>query len=306
MDAQLVNIIASGSVGIAVFFGVLSLSMAVLGRRSKHLERGSFEEERLCKVRAKDPTFKTLEPWVNELSRWNNLMAKKSVQDLQKELDSSEEDSIWRADEFLASRQIEGLLLGSLLAAVCFWMTESLVLSIISIPLVSYGFCQIMVMSIKSKVSRKVQDIKRRLSFAIDLMALMMEAGAGFRDSLETVCEENQDHPLGVELSRCSQQLQRGRTISEVLQDLGSKIKDEDVNDFVYAMVKGNELGTPLSKILRSQAEQMRLRRSQWAEKDAAQAQVKIIFPGMIIMIACLLIVLGQFLLPAIFEVTGS
>ena len=66
----------------------------------------------------------------------------------------------------------------------------------------------------------------------------------------------------------------------------------------VFAINKGEELGTPLSAILRDQAEQMRLKRSQRGEKAAAEAQVNIVFPGMVVMIACLLVVIAPIVLP--------
>jgi hypothetical protein len=49
---------------------------------------------------------------------------------------------------------------------------------------------------------------------------------------------------------------------------------------------------------MRNQADQMRLKRSQWGEKAAAEAQVQMTFPAMIVMLACMLLVLGPFVLP--------
>jgi hypothetical protein len=46
----------------------------------------------------------------------------------------------------------------------------------------------------------------------------------------------------------------------------------------------------------------MRLKRSQWAEKAAAHAQVKIVFPGVLVMVACLLVVMAPIMLPAILQ----
>ena len=44
----------------------------------------------------------------------------------------------------------------------------------------------------------------------------------------------------------------------------------------------------------------MRIKRSQRGEKAAAEAQVNIVFPGMIVMIACLLVVIAPILLPPV------
>ena len=77
-------------------------------------------------------------------------------------------------------------------------------------------------------------------------------------------------------------------------------MEDSDIAEFVFAIIKGEELGTPLSTILREQANQMRLKRSQWGEKAAAEAEVQIVFPGMITMVACLLVIIAPILLPAV------
>jgi hypothetical protein len=44
----------------------------------------------------------------------------------------------------------------------------------------------------------------------------------------------------------------------------------------------------------------MRLKRSQRGEKAAGEAEVNILFPGMILMIACLLVVITPIVLPAV------
>jgi tight adherence protein C len=146
---------------------------------------------------------------------------------------------------------------------------------------------------------------KRRLPFAVDLMALMMEAGAGFQDALRTAVTENSKHPLGEELSLVLRQSDLGEQRSKALESFQQRIADPDVRELVAAINRGEELGTPLSSILRTQADQMRLKRSQWGEKAAAEAQVSMTFPSMLIMIACLLLVLGPFVLPAISQMRG-
>ena len=75
---------------------------------------------------------------------------------------------------------------------------------------------------------------------------------------------------------------------------------DDDVAELVFMINKGNEFGTPMAQTFRLQAEQMRLKRSQWAEKAAGTAQVNIVLPGMVIMIACLIIIGAPFILAAI------
>jgi len=112
---------------------------------------------------------------------------------------------------------------------------------------------------------------------------------------------ENAGHPLGEELQTVAIETSRGRPRVEALRTLRERFPDPDVSDFVFAIVKGEELGTPLAQVLKMQAEQMRLKNSQWCEKQAAEAEVKIAFPGLLVMLACICVILGPLLLPVIF-----
>ncbi|MBY0526876.1 MAG: hypothetical protein K2R98_26015 [Gemmataceae bacterium] len=44
------------------------------------------------------------------------------------------------------------------------------------------------------------------------------------------------------------------------------------------------------------------LKQSQWVEKETAEAQVMIVFPGMVIMLACLLVIIAPFVLGAVYN----
>jgi tight adherence protein C len=139
-----------------------------------------------------------------------------------------------------------------------------------------------------------------RLPFAVDQIALMMQAGAEFEGSLQTVVRDNADHPLGAEMGEVLRQVSLGRPRGQALEDLRRRLDDKDVSELVFAINKGQELGTPLSVILREQADQMRLKRSQWGERAAQEAQVQMVFPGMLVMVACLIVIIAPILLPAI------
>jgi tight adherence protein C len=154
--------------------------------------------------------------------------------------------------------------------------------------------------AVRDRAKKRLGRIRIRLPFAVDLISLTMEAGGGFQECLQTAVVENGEHPLTDELAEVLRQISLGRPRNEALRALQDRLQDEDINEMVFAINKGEELGTPLSAILRDQAEQMRLKRSQRGEKAAAEAEVNIVFPGMVLMIACLLIVIAPIVLPAI------
>ena len=72
---------------------------------------------------------------------------------------------------------------------------------------------------------------------------------------------------------------------------------------FVAAVVQAEQLGVSLTKVLRIQSDQMRIRRRQLAEKKAQEAPVKMVIPMVFLIFPSLLVVL---LGPAGFQVLRS
>jgi tight adherence protein C len=165
---------------------------------------------------------------------------------------------------------------------------------------IALGYPWLMLRNVSDMAARRRRAIKMRLPVTVDLITLMMEAGAGFAEAMRTAATEQAGHPIGDELAAVCRDISLGRSRSEALQDMANRLSDDDVSEFVFAVNKGEELGTPLTAIFRIQANQTRLKRSQWLEKASAEAQVNMVFPGMVIMIACLMIVAAPFILPVL------
>ena len=100
--------------------------------------------------------------------------------------------------------------------------------------------------SVTSRSNRWLKQNKLRLPFAIDQISLMMEAGAGFEDSLKTVVGDNPGHPLSIEFAEVIRQLSLGRPRRQALGSFRDRLADDDVTEIVFAITKGEELGTPL------------------------------------------------------------
>lgn len=163
--------------------------------------------------------------------------------------------------------------------------------------MVAYGYVTFWGVHVQELAQKRRTLFLKRLPYAVDLLALMMEAGASFDEAVATLVEESPRHPIGEEFGFLLREIQLGRLRRDALIQMRDRLQDDNVREFITAILNGEEFGTPLSRILRIQADQMRLKRSQWAEKAAGEAQVKIVFPGMLIMIACLLIIVTPFII---------
>lgn len=293
--AIIVGAAAWGIAGAALVWAVLSFLGS--GRRPPVLGGGKFEVSRQDKMRQGHQLYAAFEPGMGKLAAWNAGRNPKKMEKLANHLVISGEKLPWLPEEFVAIKQIEGFLTAILLGLVLYFLSGDPVIALGGGIGGGFFYLHGAVKGIEKKAARRLHEFKRRLPFAIDLMALMMEAGASFQEAMTTVVRESRGHPLAEELNLVLRDISLGRTRKEALITLQGRLKDDDVTEVVFAVNKGEELGTPLGQILRNQAEQMRLKRSQWMEKASGEAQVNIVFPGMIIMIACLLIVAAPFIL---------
>lgn len=224
---------------------------------------------------------------------------------LQRALRSQRRWQDWNSREFIATKIVEGVFVGgTVLVLVSSTGVWSLAVLLGGVLVVVYPFLS--QQSVLSKFESRTKRQRLRLPFVIDQIALMMQAGATFEDSLRSIAMEDPDHPLTEELRTVLADITAGRPRRSALGQWKSRVPDPDVGELISSIVKGEELGTPLSTILAEQADQMRVKRSQWGEKAAAEAEVQIVFPGMLVMIACLIVVLGPIMLPAIMNLTGT
>jgi tight adherence protein C len=262
----------------------------------------TFEAERRQRLRAGNAVYRRCGPLVDELAGIvRQIYSPKFLQELDHALDASGVAALWRASEFLATKWLEGIGAGLVVAAILALALPKAVAVVAGIA-VAGGYQWSMVSAVQAQAARRMRRIKARLPFAVDLMALILQAGGTPADAFETVVRENRGHPLGEEFGEVVRRTRLGRPRAESLLAFRDRFPDLDIKDFVFAVTKGEELGTPMAQVLRVQADQMRLKHSQWCEKEAAEAGVKITFPSMLVMLGCVVVILGPLLLPVVFK----
>jgi tight adherence protein C len=137
-------------------------------------------------------------------------------------------------------------------------------------------------------------EIRKALPFVLDLLTLSVEAGMDFMSSLQRNIERRRIDALGEELIQVVREIQLGKTRREALRDMSLRVNLQELRSVVNALVQADELGVSIGSILRIQADQMRQRRFERAEKLANEAPVKMLFPLMMFIFpAVFLILLG-------------
>ena len=139
--------------------------------------------------------------------------------------------------------------------------------------------------------------IKRRLPFLLDLLTLLMEAGSTFLQAMTEAVAEFRDHPVGVEFGRVLGEMSMGKNRTAALESLRERLSDDEITSIVGSIIQGEELGTPLATLFRTQADVLRIKRTQRAETIAGEAGVKMLLPAILVMAATVLIILGPFVL---------
>lgn len=143
------------------------------------------------------------------------------------------------------------------------------------------------------RIKRRQNDVQRALPDTLDLLTICVEAGLGFDAAIGRVVEKRHDE-LSRECGRVLTEMRMGRSRREALKTLAERTDVGDVNTFVSAIIQSEQLGVSISKVLLTQAEQMRVRRRQRAEELAHKAPIKMLFP-MVFMIfpAIFVVILG-------------
>ncbi len=146
-------------------------------------------------------------------------------------------------------------------------------------------------MWLQSKIKRRQENIWRALPDALDLLVICVEAGLGFDMAMGKVYEK-WENELAIGFGRILREIQLGKIRRDALRDAANRMDVPDFTAFVAAIIQADQLGVSMSKILRIQADQMRVKRRQRAQEKAHQAPVKMIFPMVFLIFPSIWIVL--------------
>lgn len=146
---------------------------------------------------------------------------------------------------------------------------------------------------VKRKKKARQREIQRALPDALDLLVVCVEAGLGLNQALLRVSDEMDriSSELGDELTIVSLQIRAGTPRPEALRNLGERTGLGDVQSLVGVLVQTDRFGTSVANALRIHSENLRDKRRQRAEEEAAKTSIKMMFP------------LVFFIFPAIFVV---
>jgi tight adherence protein C len=150
------------------------------------------------------------------------------------------------------------------------------------------------------------QRVRRELPDALDLLTISVESGLAFDAGLAQVARRTSG-PLAQEFFRVLQEMQIGTGRVQAMRALAERTDVPELRSFVGAMIQADAFGIPISGVLRVQAREMRVKRSQRAEELAQKVPVKILFPLIFCILPCLfLVIMGPAVITVVDNFTGK
>lgn len=137
----------------------------------------------------------------------------------------------------------------------------------------------------------RTEQVRRDLPDALDLLTISVEAGLAFDAGLSQVAR-NTTGPLAEEFFRVLQEMQIGLGRAEAMRSLGERTDVAELRSFVTSMVQADAFGIPIAQVLRVQARDLRIKRTQRAEELAQKVPVKILFPLIFCILPALFVVI--------------
>jgi len=204
------------------------------------------------------------------------------------------------SEEFLAMKVllpgVLGVLLSALVLALMALVPGRVGLSLQNhgtsfITIILLGFYAYPGLWLRTVLSDRQCRIQKALPFVMDLLTLSVEAGLDFMSAMQRIVSKDKVDALEEEFLRVLREIQLGKTRRNALRDMATRVDQQDLRSVLNSLVQADELGVGIASILRIQADQIRLRRFERAEKMANEAPVKMLFP------------LVAFIFPAVFLV---
>ncbi|MFI6939610.1 DUF5936 domain-containing protein [Streptomyces sp. NPDC050418] len=219
------------------------------------------------------------------------LMGPKKVDAKRRKIDMAGNPGGLTIDRYAARRAVYGLF-----GAVCALSLFANGVPVFGLLALAFGLFAADALIWQAIRDRKDQ-IERTLPDFLDVLAVVVSAGLGFRQALDRVAERYEG-PWSDELRITLRQMDMGVSRRDAFEQLRRRNASEQVSQFVTALQQGEELGAPIADTLIQIANDMRRTDAQNARRRAAKTIPKTTMVTLIFMVPAtlILIVCGMFL----------
>lgn len=184
------------------------------------------------------------------------------------------------ADRFLAVRVVTAV--AAPVAALGFALWNPLgfegMLFLAAVGFILFAFIAGPDAILNRKVEERQYQLRRTLPDVMDLLVISVEAGLGFEQAIDRVVAAVPG-PLSDEFSRMLGEVRAGSTRADAMRAMEQRTDIPEMRSFVLSILQADAFGVSIGRVLRSQADEMRVKRRQLAQERAQKAPVKMMVP---------------------------
>jgi tight adherence protein C len=302
---------------VVFIIAIVAIALAVIGSRlpkqeedplsarlAEFTQRG--EQVTLEEIEMSQPfTERVLFPMLQKFGELSSRFTpQKALQNTSLKLELAGNPGRLDASTFLASRFVVAGVVGVISFFIFTFsimaqpLSKALLFSLIAI-VIGFFFPQLWLNSI---IEKRQKSVRKAMPDALDLLTICVEAGLGFDSAMSKVAEKWETE-LSLAFGRVIREIQLGKPRREALRNMSERIDLPEMTSFVAAVIQSEQLGVSMSKVLRIQSDQMRMKRRQRAEEEAHKAPIKMLIPMVAFIFPSIFIVL---MTPAAIRFMGS
>lgn len=156
---------------------------------------------------------------------------------------------------------------------------------------------------IRGKIQQRQQDVIRNMPFAVDMLALSVEAGLDFIAAMSKVNEKAKPSALTNEFEILMKEIRIGASRAEALRNMAWRVDLIQISSFCATLIAADSVGASIGPILKALSTEIRQKRSSEVEKAGATAATKILFPMLFLIVPAVFLVVGA---PLALEAMGA
>jgi len=248
---------------------------------------------------------RTLKPVMGGMTKLGRRFTPVGYTDnVRKKMISAGNGSVDAVDRFLA---IKVMMAALIIPWFFFWIVYNpLNFTGLTLWIVFLIFAAVLLFAPDAIVSRRVEerqhDLRIKLPDILDLLTISVEAGLGFEQALDRTISAVPG-ALSDEFARMLGEVRAGASRADAMRALDQRTNVPEVRSFVLAILQADTFGVSIGRVLRAQAEEMRIKRRQEAQERAQKAPVKMLIPMVFCVFPALFVVVIG---PAIINIRSS
>lgn len=155
---------------------------------------------------------------------------------------------------------------------------------------------------LNGRIQRRQKLIWKSLPDAFDLITASVEAGLGIDAAFNRVIDKVKG-PFAEELTRTMREITMGRARRDAFVDMADRTGVEELRSLVNSIVQAEAMGISIGSVIRVQTGVIRTKRRQRAEEQAFKAPIKMVFPLVLFIFPCIMVMIGG---PAILQMKDA